>query len=150
MGLVLPSRQNRASDRWINRLAIKCVGPRQRLSDLSGGNQQKVALARLLYHDVDVLLLDEPTRGIDVGSKAEIYGLIDELATGGGLPEGRPKAVLMVSSYLPELLGTCDRIAVMRKGVLQPARPAAGLTEHDLIVEATGTSESLQRRVNGN
>ena len=97
---------------------IKCRGPRQSVGDLSGGNQQKVAIARLLHHGVDVLLLDEPTRGIDVGSKAQIYQLIDELALQG-------KAVLIVSSYLPELMGTCDRIAVMCRGVLGPARPVA-------------------------
>jgi ribose transport system ATP-binding protein len=99
------------------------------VSELSGGNQQKVALARLLYHDLDVLLLDEPTRGIDVGSKASIYRLIDELATGG-------KAVLLVSSYLPELLGVADRIAVMRRGELLEAVPAAEATEESLIARA--------------
>jgi ribose transport system ATP-binding protein len=80
---------------------------------------------------VDVYLLDEPTRGIDVGSKAEIYGLIDKLALSG-------KAVLLVSSYLPELLGICDRICVMRRGRLGPARPRAELTEHTVLMEATG------------
>ena len=90
-----------------------------------------MALARLLHHDVDVLLLDEPTRGIDVGSKAEIYQLIDRLALEG-------KGILLVSSYLPELLGMCDRIAVMTRGVLGPARPAAELTEHQLLTEAVG------------
>jgi ribose transport system ATP-binding protein len=90
-----------------------------------------VALARLLYHDADVLLLDEPTRGIDVGSKAEIYRVIDELACSG-------KAVLMVSNYLPELLGVCDRIAVMCRGVLGPAHPAGEVTEHQLMLEAIG------------
>jgi ribose transport system ATP-binding protein len=90
-----------------------------------------VALARLLEQDVDVLLLDEPTRGIDVGSRADIYRLIDELAVRG-------KAVLLVSSYLPELVGVCDRIAVMVRGKLGPARPAHELTEHALLLEATG------------
>ena len=94
-----------------------------------------MAIARLLHHDVDVLLLDEPTRGIDVGSKAQIYQLIDELATGQG------KAVLMVSSYLPELLGTCDRIAVMCRGTLGPARPVAETDEHQIMIEATGSAE---------
>ncbi len=83
------------------------------MSDLSGGNQQKIAVARLLHHDVDVFLLDEPTRGIDVGSKAEIYRLIDELACRG-------KAILMVSSYLPELLG---RVRPDRGDVQGPAGP---------------------------
>ena len=101
---------------------------------LSGGNQQKVALARLLHHDVDVLLLDEPTRGIDVASKAEIYRLIDNLVSRAG----RPCAVLVVSSYLPELLGVCDRIAVMARGRLGPARPVAEWTEQALLMEASG------------
>jgi ribose transport system ATP-binding protein len=85
----------------------------------------------LLEQDVDVLLLDEPTRGIDVGSRADIYRLIDELAARG-------KAVLMVSSYMPELVGICDRIAVMVRGRLGPARPVAELNEHALLLEATG------------
>jgi ribose transport system ATP-binding protein len=130
--LVQPSRQESATRRWIDALAVRCRGPFQRIADLSGGNQQKVALARLLHHGVDVLLLDEPTRGIDVGSKAQIYQLIDDLVTKD------QKAVLMVSSYTPELLGTCDRIAVMRRGKLGPARPVEGLTEHGLLLEATG------------
>jgi len=134
--LVLPARQDAAAQQWIDRLGIRCRGPRQSVVALSGGNQQKVALARLLQHDVDVLLLDEPTRGIDVAAKAAIYQIIDELASGaGGKP---PKAVLMVSSYLPELLGICDRIAVMCRGRLQPGRPVAEWDEHRLMLEATG------------
>ena len=141
LGAVFPSRQDAATKLWADRLAIKCRDPRQQVRDLSGGNQQKVALARLLYHDCDVLLLDEPTRGIDVGSKAQIYRLIDQLATGdpsGGRP---PKAILMVSSYLPELLGVCDRIAVMCRGRLGPARPVAQTSEHQIMLEATGAAE---------
>ena len=101
--------------------------------ELSGGNQQKVAIGRLLHHDVDVLVLDEPTRGIDVGSKAQIYALLDQLVAESA---PRPRAVLLVSSYFPELLGLCDRIAVMRKGQLSPARPASELTEHQLVMDA--------------
>jgi ribose transport system ATP-binding protein len=120
LGMVLPSRQNAAAFRWIGKLGIRCRDAAQSVLSLSGGNQQRVALARLLQHDVDVLLLDEPTRGIDVAAKALIYKLIDELAT-GSLAEGRePKAVLMVSSYLPELMGVCDRVAVMCRGMLGP------------------------------
>jgi ribose transport system ATP-binding protein len=139
LGLVIPDRQAAASRRWIDQLAIRTQGPEQKVSDLSGGNQQKVALARLLYHDVDVLLLDEPTRGIDVGSKAEVFQLIDQLAKGDPVAGIRPKAVLIVSSYLPELLGVCDRIAVMYRGVLQPAKSVGDLTEHEIMFEATGS-----------
>jgi len=130
-----PSRQDELSMRWIDRLKIRCRSPRQSAGDLSGGNQQKLAVARLLLHDVDVLLLDEPTRGIDVGSKAQIYQVMDELACAG-------KAVLMVSSYLPELMGVCDRIAVMCRGVLGEARPVKELTEHQIMLEATGSGEA--------
>jgi ribose transport system ATP-binding protein len=134
---VSPSRQAAAAATWIERLGIRSAGPRQVVGELSGGNQQKVAIGRLLHHDVDLLVLDEPTRGIDVGSKAQIYALLDALATP---PEGkgRPRAILMVSSYLPELLGLCDRIAVMRRGSLGPARPTSEWTEHSLLMEASG------------
>jgi ribose transport system ATP-binding protein len=132
-GFVLPRRQAAAAGEWIGRLGIRTASPAQPVRDLSGGNQQKVALARLLYHDVDVLLLDEPTRGIDVASKAQIYELIDRLARSG-------KAVLLVSSYLPELLGVCDLVAVMTRGRLGPARPVAELTEHGVLMEAMGQS----------
>jgi ribose transport system ATP-binding protein len=135
-GLVLPGRQNQVAGKWIQKMRVKCAGPGQAIGALSGGNQQKVAIARLLHHDVDVLLLDEPTRGIDVGSKAQIYQLIDELALAG-------KAILIVSSYLPELMGVCDRIAVMCRGVLGPARPVAEVTEHQIMIEATGSDSAL-------
>ncbi|HVT90694.1 MAG TPA: sugar ABC transporter ATP-binding protein [Tepidisphaeraceae bacterium] len=129
---VRPSQQDARSRKWIDRLNIRCRNARQPVGALSGGNQQKVALARLLHHEVDVLLLDEPTRGIDVGAKATIYQVIDELACQG-------KAVLMVSSYLPELLGVCDRIAVMCKGRLGVVRPVQQCSEHQIMLEATGT-----------
>jgi ribose transport system ATP-binding protein len=117
----------------VEKLGVRCAHPRQTIRELSGGNQQKVALARLLHHDVDVLLLDEPTRGIDVGAKQTIYRVIDELAGAG-------KGVLVVSSYLPELLGICDRIAVMCRGVLGPARPVAEWNEHKIMLAATSTA----------
>jgi ribose transport system ATP-binding protein len=135
---VLPSRQRKASQPWLERIPIKCASAAQRVSALSGGNQQKVALARLLHADVDVLLLDEPTRGIDVGSKAQVYQLINELAGGNPSAGGRPRAVLMISSYLPELLGVCDRIAVMCRGQLSETRAAADWDEHQLMLAATG------------
>jgi ribose transport system ATP-binding protein len=134
-GLVFPARQRGAASRWIGELAIKCAGPWQKAGELSGGNQQKIAIARLLHHDVDILVLDEPTRGIDVGSKAQIYRLIDALVADA--PGHKPRAVLMVSSYLPELLGLCDRIAVMHRGRLAEAVPAQSLSEHDLMMAVT-------------
>jgi len=134
-GWVRPAVLRRTAQRWIERLGIRTRGPEQPVWGLSGGNQQKVALARLLHHDVDALLLDEPTRGIDVASKTHIYELLGQLAAQG-------KAILMVSSYMPELLGVCDRIAVMHRGRLGPARPVADWTEHALMTAAVSGTET--------
>ncbi len=97
------------AEKWRDRLRLRCGTVEQRVVELSGGNQQKVVLAKWLYRDCDILIFDEPTRGIDVGAKFEIYGLLGQLADEG-------KAVLVVSSDLKELLGICDRIAVMSAG----------------------------------
>ena len=121
--------QQAATKTWVERLGIRVGDVDAPVARLSGGNQQKVALARLLHHDVDLLLLDEPTRGVDVRSKREIYATIDALAAKG-------KAVVVVSSWLPELLGLCDRIAVMRRGRLGEARAAEHWTEESLLREA--------------
>jgi ribose transport system ATP-binding protein len=128
--LKLNERRRRVAE-WMSRLRVSATGPGQAVAALSGGNQQKVALARLLHQEADVLLLDEPTRGIDVGSKAEIYRMIGELAAGG-------KGILVVSSYLPELFGICDRIAVMSRGAICEARPVSAWTEHEVMEFATG------------
>ena len=138
LGLIFPRNQNSAVERWISQLDIRCLGPEQVIGSISGGNQQKSALARLLQHDVDVLLLDEPTRGIDVASKAKIYQVIDELATGSMEENERPKAILMISSYIPELLGVCDRIAVMYRGKLSLSKPVEMVDEQQLMLAATG------------
>jgi ribose transport system ATP-binding protein len=103
----------------------------QAVRTLSGGNQQKAAFARLLHQEADVLLLDEPTRGVDVASKAHIYEAVARAAAAG-------KGVLMVSSYLPELLGVCDRLAVMSRGRLGPARPVAEWTPETVLEAAIG------------
>ena len=115
---------------WLNRLGVRCSGPEQPVGQLSGGNQQKVALGRLLHQEADILLLDEPTRGVDVGSKAEIYRLIGELA-------GQGRAILFVSSYLPELLGVCDTLGVMARGRLSEVRPVTEWTPDRVIARAT-------------
>jgi ribose transport system ATP-binding protein len=122
---------------WLGRMRVRCAGPDQPVGELSGGNQQKVALARLLHQQADVLLLDEPTRGVDVGSKAEIYRLIGEQAAAG-------KAVLFVSSYLPELLGVCDRLAVLARGRLGPARPVAEWTMDEVMAAATNAPRTQE------
>ncbi|OGD16156.1 MAG: sugar ABC transporter [Candidatus Aminicenantes bacterium RBG_16_63_14] len=129
-GLLRPGRQRRAVSDLIGKLKIKTKGPAQTVGDLSGGNQQKVALARLLHQKASILLLDEPTRGIDVVSKAQIYEWIGELAREG-------KAVLFVSSYLPELLGICDRIAVFHRGALVESRPIPEWDAPSLMAAAT-------------
>jgi len=127
--LVSPAATRAEGARWIAELAIRAAGPEQAVSDLSGGNQQKVQLARLLREDYDVLLVDEPTRGIDVGSKAQVLALLRELA-------GKGKGIVLVSSQLDELLSTCDRIAVLRRGELGDARPATSWDEGSLLLEA--------------
>jgi ribose transport system ATP-binding protein len=103
-----------------------------RASSLSGGNQQKLALAKVLQPKPRVVVLDEPTRGVDVGAKRDIYFLIDKLAASG-------VAVIVISSELMELIGLCHRVAVMRAGRLQAVLPAEQLTEEALIAHATGT-----------
>jgi ribose transport system ATP-binding protein len=131
LGVIDNGRRTAATRELLGRLNTRFRDPRQAVGELSGGNQQKVALARLLHQEADVLLLDEPTRGVDVGSKAEIYRLVGELAAQG-------KAILMVSSYLPELFGVCDRLAVMSRGRLSRARPVADWTPEQVMAVATG------------
>lgn len=133
-GFVNLGRRRAAVREWMKALAIKARSTEQPASDLSGGNQQKVALARALHQDADVLLLDEPTRGIDVGTKAEIYRLIGEAAARG-------KGVVFVSSYFTELLAMCDRIAVMTRGRLREIRAADQWTEESLLQSALGIEE---------
>lgn len=94
---------------YVSSLQIKLSHTRQVAKNLSGGNQQKVVLAKWLQRNCDIIIIDEPTRGIDVGAKYEIYNLINELASQG-------KAILMISSELPEILGMCDRVLVMKNG----------------------------------
>jgi ribose transport system ATP-binding protein len=116
---------------WMDALAVKARSPWQAARTLSGGNQQKVALARLLHQHAEVLLLDEPTKGIDIGSKVEIYRAIVECATRGA-------GVVMVSSYLPELFGVCHSLAVMCRGRLTPVRPIADWTPESVMEAAIG------------
>ena len=129
------SRQNEQSEDLIIEVGIKAPTATQAVSTLSGGNQQKVAIGRIIHQDADVLLLDEPTRGIDIGSKVQVYETIAKLSAQG-------KAVLMISSYLPELFGMCDRLAVMSRGRLSNALPISEWTAEKVMQTAIGGSEN--------
>jgi ribose transport system ATP-binding protein len=125
-GLLSHKKRTAAAAHWMETLGIKARHPRQPAASLSGGNQQKTALARLLHQEAEVLLLDEPTRGIDVRSKAQIYEWMGRLAADG-------KGLVFVSSYFPELLGVCDRIAVFFRGRIVAVRPAGEWTDESLM-----------------
>ena len=136
-GVVDEARQREVVDRFIRRLGVRCAGPEQPIRELSGGNQQKVLLARWLCMDPKLLILDEPTRGIDVGAKAEIQALIRELAEGG-------LAVLMVSSEVKEIVDGADRAYVMRDGRTVAELSGGRLTEDALMAAmAHGPHEAV-------
>jgi ribose transport system ATP-binding protein len=133
--------QRKQAERLVNALKIKTRGAQQEVGSLSGGNQQKVVVARLLHQDADILLLDEPTRGIDIGSKAQVYETIAACAA-------QDKAILMVSSYLPELFGMCDRLAVMSRGRLSEVRPVSEWTPESVMQTAIGAAD-LRGKIQG-
>jgi ribose transport system ATP-binding protein len=130
--LLRPQAERAALADAVRDFGIRAGALDVRASSLSGGNQQKLALAKVLHPQPRVIVLDEPTRGVDVGAKREIYFLVQRLAR-----EGR--AVVVVSSELVELIGLCHRVAVMRAGRLQATLEGAQLTEETLIAHATGT-----------
>lgn len=129
-GFINLRKEYKNSQVWCRELSVKCRDPLQEVNALSGGNQQKVAIARILNHNSDIVFMDEPTRGIDVGSKAEIYRLIMAMAAMG-------KAIVTVSSYLPELLGVCDSLAVMHRGKMSSVRKIEEWDEHSIMLYAT-------------
>ena len=137
-GLLRLKSRHEAVGKWMQRLSIKAHSPEQPIGQLSGGNQQKVAIARVLHQDASVLLLDEPTRGIDVGTKAEIYGLMGELA-------GEGKSIIFVSSYLPELLAVCDTVGVMSRGKLRELRRASDWTENEVLSVAVASDKEIEQ-----
>jgi putative multiple sugar transport system ATP-binding protein len=110
-GVLNEAEETRVAEKYRRVMNIRTPSVFQKVMNLSGGNQQKVALSKWLFAEPEVLILDEPTRGIDVGAKFEIYGIINELS-------GQGKGVIMISSEMPELLGMCDRIYVMNEGAL--------------------------------
>lgn len=123
---------------FVDRLSIRTPGLRQRVRNLSGGNQQKVVIARWLTLQPRILILDEPTRGIDIGAKAEIHGIIRRLADDG-------VAILMISSELPEVLGVSDRVVVMREGRVMGELSREEATEDAVMRLAAGVEENGQR-----
>jgi putative multiple sugar transport system ATP-binding protein len=125
-GMIDDMSELRVASDYRNRMRIRCSDVYQETGQLSGGNQQKVVLSKWLMTDPKVLILDEPTRGIDVGAKYEIYCIINELAEAG-------KGVVMISSEMPELLGVCDRICVMNDGAFVGEFTAAEATQENIM-----------------
>ena len=131
LGIVQPGREQTMAQAMCERFKVRTPSTTQLVGNLSGGNQQKVVLAKWLSRTPRLLILDEPTRGIDVGAKSEIYALMDELAHQGA-------AILMISSDLEEILGMSDRVLVMHEGNLAGALQRADLTEEAIMHLATG------------
>jgi putative multiple sugar transport system ATP-binding protein len=125
-GVIDDMSELRVASDYRSRMRIRCSDVYQETGQLSGGNQQKVVLSKWLMTDPKVLILDEPTRGIDVGAKYEIYCIINELAEAG-------KGVVMISSEMPELLGVCDRIYVMNDGAFVGEFTAADATQEKIM-----------------
>ncbi len=136
-GFVQTDRERGVAEDYRHRLKMQAANVEQSARQLSGGNQQKVVIAKWLFRDSDVVIFDEPTRGIDVGAKAEVFALMDEMAKAG-------KAVLMVSSEMPELLQVADRILVMREGEIVAELPRE-TTQQEILRHAAiglGTEEA--------
>jgi ABC-type sugar transport system ATPase subunit len=133
-GFINLAEERRIARRRRDELNIRTPSIRRRVQVLSGGNQQKVVVARWLETRARVLFFDEPARGIDVGAKAEMFGLIEDLAKEG-------QAVVMISSYLPELLNMCDRILVMHEGEVAGVIPREEFSEERVMALAAGMEE---------
>ncbi len=131
-GVIRAAAERKAADRWAGRLQVKAGSPRIAVSTLSGGNQQKVVLAKWLATDPKLLIVDEPTRGIDVGTKSEVHRLLSDLA-------GRGIAILMISSELPEVLGMSDRVVVMCEGRVTGRFDRSEASSENVMHAATAT-----------
>jgi rhamnose transport system ATP-binding protein len=128
-GIIHQALEKQLARNSVKKLRIRLASLNQPIGELSGGNQQKAILARWLLSDPSILILDEPTRGIDIGVKAEFYDMIGELAAQG-------KAILLISSELPELLALCDRVLVMAEGRLTAEIPRAEATQEKVMSAA--------------
>jgi ribose transport system ATP-binding protein len=129
-GFVVDRLIGRTAGEYVAKLRIRTPSTGQLVQNLSGGNQQKTVVAKWLVRDCDILIFDEPTRGIDVGAKDEIYALLDELAAEG-------KAIIMISSELPEVLRMSHRIAVMCQGRITAMLDNADATQENIMDYAT-------------
>ena len=136
-GLIDRWSEQRAAQRHVDQLRIKASSALMSVASLSGGNQQKVALARWLSIEPRVLILDEPTQGVDIGAKAEIHEIIGALAARG-------VAIVMISSELPEIIGLSDRVAVMRGGRLAGIIEGAAATPQNILTLALDKTTSLE------
>ncbi|MBQ5335414.1 MAG: sugar ABC transporter ATP-binding protein, partial [Oscillospiraceae bacterium] len=125
-GIIDTDRENAAAEEYREKLRTKTPSVQQAVGNLSGGNQQKVLLSKWMFAEPEVLILDEPTRGIDVGAKYEIYCIMNDLVAQG-------KSVVMISSEMPELLGMCDRIYVMNEGRMVAEMPAGEATQEKIM-----------------
>ena len=125
-GIIDTDKENAVAEEYKEKLRTKTPSVQQEVGNLSGGNQQKVLLAKWMFADPEVLILDEPTRGIDVGAKYEIYCIMNDLVAQG-------KSVIMISSEMPELLGMCDRIYVMNEGKMVAEMPASEATQEKIM-----------------
>jgi ribose transport system ATP-binding protein len=129
-GLISRDKELRTTTALIAKVGIKAPGPHSRVATLSGGNQQKVVIARWLNHHCKILIFDEPTRGIDVGAKAEIYRLMRELT-------GQGYSIILISSELPEIVGMCDRVAVFKQGAIVTVLAAESINSSEVMRHAT-------------
>jgi methyl-galactoside transport system ATP-binding protein/inositol transport system ATP-binding protein len=142
-GLIKNAMMNQYCDEYIQKIQVKTPSIYQHVENLSGGNQQKVLVARWLMTAPEILFLDEPTRGIDVGTKSEIHRLITKLA-------GEGKSIVMISSELPEVMGMSDRIMVMHQGkVTGIVENNKNLTQEELMAYATNTVEEYKKSKGG-
>ena len=131
MGITQPTSENQFVQKFIDQLAIRTTDAHLPVKSLSGGNQQKVVLAKWLGTEPDILILDEPTRGVDIGAKKEIYTIINQLAEAG-------VAILMISSELPEVIGMADRVLVMHEGRITGEVNKSNMTQENIMHYATG------------
>ena len=130
-GFIDKKKERAAIQKMIDLLSVKCAGVHQKVGDLSGGNQQKVMLANGILVGATVMIIDEPTRGVDVGTKSEIYKIIKRIA-------GEGTAIIMISSELPEILGMSDRVLVMHRGSIAAEIDGDEATEENILMYATG------------